>query len=182
MSRIEFLNELAKYLQDVPEMERREILADYEEHFYNAMASGKSEAEVSLSLGSPKVIAKESIAHYHIHQVQQDTSIRSVGRAATAAVSLGFFNVLFVLGPAVALLSVIIALFAVAFVLLIMPPALLFVYFFIDQSVDLPIIISASMVTGGLGMMLGVAMVYMSKWTYRLFVSYLKWNLKIVKG
>jgi hypothetical protein len=59
MNKNEFLTKLDKALADVPEGERKEILYDYEEHFRNASAAGKTEAEIINSLGAPEFIAEQ---------------------------------------------------------------------------------------------------------------------------
>ncbi|HEX3043732.1 MAG TPA: DUF1700 domain-containing protein [Bacillota bacterium] len=59
MSKNEFLKKLDKALAEVPENDRKEILYDYEEHFRNASAAGKTEVEIIDSLGDPESIAKQ---------------------------------------------------------------------------------------------------------------------------
>lgn len=62
MNKNEFLTKLDQALVGVPEGERKEILYDYEEHFRNAGAAGKTEAEISHSLGTPEFIAEQYLA------------------------------------------------------------------------------------------------------------------------
>ena len=83
------------------------------------MEEGKSEQEISKSLGNPKQISKELMASYHLGQVEQTTSAGNVMRAVWAVIGLGFFNLVIVLGPFIALIGVVIAgwVSAIAFIL-----------------------------------------------------------------
>lgn len=64
MNKNVFMNELAKYLYDLPEWERNDILLDYEEHFSIGFESGRSEEEIANALGNPKVLAKQIKSNY----------------------------------------------------------------------------------------------------------------------
>lgn len=63
MNRREFLDLLRYYLRSYPANIINDIVADYEEHFRIGMEHGKSEAEISAELGSPKDIADEFLSH-----------------------------------------------------------------------------------------------------------------------
>lgn len=64
MNKNMFMNELAKYLYDLPEWEKDDILLDYEEHFSIGVESGRSEEEIANALGNPKVLAKQIKSNY----------------------------------------------------------------------------------------------------------------------
>jgi uncharacterized membrane protein len=55
----EFFKILREGLNDFPEKELQDILYDYEEHFSNAMADGKTEEEIINELGDPYVIVNQ---------------------------------------------------------------------------------------------------------------------------
>src|SRR5690625_5170729 len=107
MTKNNFLSQLTNLLKKLPEKERVEILQDYVDHFAFGLEEGKTEEEIVKSLGSPSQIAKEIRANYHIDQVNTSTSIGNILRATWAVIGLGFFNLVIVLGPAIALVSVI---------------------------------------------------------------------------
>jgi uncharacterized membrane protein len=134
MKKVEFFKEMERLLQDIPENERQDMLYDYEEHFQIALEKGKSEEEIVTDLGTPKTIAKELKANYHIHQAKTNTSATNITRAVIASVSLGFFNLVFVLGPLFGLLGILISLYAVVFTLIITPFALLVMLFTLNSS------------------------------------------------
>lgn len=56
MNRTEFMNELRRLLQDIPEAERREALQYYNDYFDDA--GPENEAQVIRELGSPAQVAK----------------------------------------------------------------------------------------------------------------------------
>ena len=53
MSKEQFLQELRRSLGRMMDSERREVLSDYEEHSRMGVADGKSEDEITRSLGNP---------------------------------------------------------------------------------------------------------------------------------
>ena len=103
MNKEQFLKQLNDSLTRLSLEEREDILQDYEEYFEIGMEEGKSEQEISKSLGNPRQISKELMASYHLGQVEQTTSAGNVMRAVWAVIGLGFFNLVIVLGPFVAL-------------------------------------------------------------------------------
>ena len=119
MNKEQFLKQLNASLTRLSLEEREDILQDYEEYFEIGMEEGKSEQEISKSLGNPKQISKELMASYHLGQVEQTTSAGNVMRAVWAVIGLGFFNLVIVLGPFIALIGVVIAgwVSAIAFIL-----------------------------------------------------------------
>lgn len=54
----EYLNRLEKSLRRMSADERKEIVADYREHFEIGLESGKSEQQIIASLGDPVALAK----------------------------------------------------------------------------------------------------------------------------
>ena len=59
----EYMQELARHIRSLPEQDRRELLADYEEHFEAGRQNGKKEEEICRSLGTPKSVAQEIRGH-----------------------------------------------------------------------------------------------------------------------
>ncbi len=59
MTRIEFLDTLAERLRGLPPDEIDELLHDYDSHFAEGMAAGRSEAEIAAALGDPVRLARE---------------------------------------------------------------------------------------------------------------------------
>ncbi|KIL35210.1 hypothetical protein SD70_32285, partial [Gordoniibacillus kamchatkensis] len=55
MGKLEYFKELEYRLRGLPERERQNIIAVYEELFQKAEANGKSESDIIDSLGFPRV-------------------------------------------------------------------------------------------------------------------------------
>ena len=63
------------------------------------------EEQIAGALGSPSQIAKEILATYHLEKVENTASAGNIMRAAWAVIGLGFFNLVIVLGPFIALVG-----------------------------------------------------------------------------
>lgn len=76
MTENQFISELEKALIPLPEAERTDILLDIREYFSDGREDGKTESEVSASLGKPAEIAEDLLASYTFitNEVQQETS------------------------------------------------------------------------------------------------------------
>ncbi|EMT52821.1 MULTISPECIES: DUF1700 domain-containing protein [Brevibacillus] len=182
MTRREFMDELDGLLRELPDKDRLDILADYTEHFLIGVDRGKSEQEIADSLGSPKVLAREILAGYRIHQAQSNASISNMTRAVLATVSLGFFNLVFVLGPFVGLIAVLIGLFAVALALLLTPIGLFLKYGIPGNADEQYLVLFSGMASFGLGGMLAIGLARLSRWLYRQFLRYLNFNVRMIRG
>jgi uncharacterized membrane protein len=190
VTRTEFLSELDHALSGLRYEERRDILSDYEEHFRMGLAEGKTEEEISTALGQPRAIARSYRADYLVEQAAADRSAGNILRAIFAVLSLSFFNVVFVLGPFIGLIGVLIGLWGAGVGLAVAGIAV-FAASFLASPLGL-------VIPGGIACILGVALVgigltalgalaciglwKLSLLLYRLMVSYLKFNLKIIRG
>ncbi|BBH22776.1 hypothetical protein Back11_41210 [Paenibacillus baekrokdamisoli] len=181
MIRDQYLHHLWELLKPVPEKLRREWMFDYEEHFRLAAEHGRSEAEAASELGDPRLIAKELLLGYRVEQADDKKgSITLVSRAVLAAVSLGFFNLVFVLGPFIALLGVLLALWGVSLALGL--AALAAVYegisgdaFTIAQGGFVACLLLA------LGMLLGAGTHVLTRSVAKMTLQYLKFNSRVIR-
>lgn len=99
MSKIIFLQRLKNSLSFMSDAEKEEILRDYEEHFYAAKESGKTEQEVIQNLGDPCIIAKSFSSEKIIHKINSNTFVPKKLLPALQSYFLvtgvGFFNLVF---------------------------------------------------------------------------------------
>ena len=65
MTRREYLTALNQYLVTMSESEKTAILKEYDDHFRRGFEAGKTEAQVSASLGTPYDVANEFLAGRH---------------------------------------------------------------------------------------------------------------------
>ena len=181
MTKYNFLNELDRRLAKLPEEDRREIMRDYEEHFENAIEAGKSDEEVIATLGTVEKIAKEVAADYHVELARERSDVSSVFRAIFAVGGLGFLNLVFVLGPAIAIGGVIFAI-GVSGVAFIASPILLLLFSGIGLQPFTWFEFFSSLVACGIGIFMSIGAYYMTKWAIKLTTRYLAFNLRVVRG
>ncbi|AOT71403.1 HAAS signaling domain-containing protein [Geosporobacter ferrireducens] len=188
MNKVDFLNVLKMELHKLPNEEVDEILYDYEEHFNVGLEKGKTEEEIIRSLGDPKNLAKAYKASAVIESAHANPTPSNVLKAVIAAVSLGFFNLIFVLGPFLGVVGVLAGLFAAA-IGLIFGGIIGFVAPFAE------IIFRGNFVNGvhpaaafflgigitALGILFFLFDIYIGKMLFRGTVKYIKWNAEIIK-
>lgn len=181
MTKNEFLAELKASLKKIPSDERQDILQDFQEHFDFGLEEGKTEEEISASLGSPQQIGKELVANYRVGLVEDSVTTGNIFRAVWAVIGLGFFNLIIVLGPFVALAGIIIAGWIVGIAFVAAPLLVLInvaVYPQIFEFFDL----FFSIALAGLGLFIAIGMFFASRSLTNGFVRYLKYNVRLVKG
>lgn len=118
MTRAEFLARLRAGLEGLPQTTAADILADYETHFSDGAAAGRSEAEIAAGLGDPARLARELRAEAGIERWRQEKSPSAAAAAVFAVLGLGAIDILIllpilmgVLGTLVGLFIAVIALF-----------------------------------------------------------------------
>lgn len=181
MNKETFMKKLKSGLTRLPKEEQAVVIQDFEEHFAMGLEEGKSEDHISTSLGSPHQIAKEMLATHHLEKVEATATAGNVFRAVWAVIGLGFFNLVIVLGPFIALASILVAgwVMAITFIgspLLVIVSAVIFTGTF--EMFDL----FFSIVLLGLGLFIAMGMFFISRILMSGFVRYLTFNTKIVKG
>lgn len=189
MTRQEFLDTLSKSLK-VSEEEKKDIIYDYEEHFTIGLGNGKSEEELINELGDPKTIAKQYTAAQHLQRAKDAPSTKNIFSAVLSAVSLGFFNLVFVLGPFLGLVGLIIGLFGASCGITIGGIGLMFGTLlepifpnFINIGISIPYssLFLFGIGTTALGILCFIGSYYTAKFFYNIIIKYLKWNLNIIK-
>lgn len=113
MSRQAFLNRLREGLRDMPAGAADDIIADYEAHFAEGEAAGRTEAEVAAALGDPGRLARELKAEAGLKQWEANRNPSAAANAIFAVLGLGAIDVLILLPI---LLSIAGTLFAFAIV------------------------------------------------------------------
>ena len=102
MTRARFITGLRQNLRGLSDGEVADIIADYEEHFADAAAAGRSEDEVAGALGDPARLAGELSAETGLRRWEAKRNPRTFLRAGIAVFGLQAFNIL-VLLPVIAL-------------------------------------------------------------------------------
>ena len=97
MTRTEFLDRLKKGLSGLPQAAINDIMADYEAHFTDAAAEGRSEADVTAALGEPERLARELRAEAGLKQWEDIKTPSSAIGALFAVLGLGALDILILL-------------------------------------------------------------------------------------
>ncbi|WP_010651935.1 DUF1700 domain-containing protein [Oceanobacillus massiliensis] len=181
MTKDQFMANLEAALKKLPTAERKGILEDFEEHFTIGLSEGKTEEQISASLGMPQQIAKEMVAAYHVEKVEATATTGNIFRALWAVIGLGFFNLVIVLGPFIAVSALIIAGWVVAVTFVASPLLVLINVILYPQNFKF-FDLFVSLGLAGLGLFLAIGMLFITRWLISGFVRYLKYNMSVVKG
>ncbi len=190
MNKNKFLNGLKKSLKALPSKEIEEIVTDYNSYFDEGIQSGKTESEVLEALGDYKSIARQHKENYIDKEIKGEKFLQHIFRTGIPAFGVAFFNLIFVLGPVVAIIAIIFALFCgslgiVAIGVLMLLSAV--DQTFLSQWIYIPSIsdntifeLISSIGTIAIGLLLFIGSYYLSKAVRNWIKKYIKWNLRII--
>ncbi len=111
MTRVDFLARLKAGLAGMPIGAQAEILNDYERHFDDGKAAGRTEAEVSAALGDPDRLARELRAEQGLKRWEDQRNPSSAAAAIFALVGLGALDIIILLPLLTAVVSALAGLF-----------------------------------------------------------------------
>jgi uncharacterized membrane protein len=94
MNQQEFIRELQDALVRLPQQERQEIIADYQEYFRDGLAAGRSEEEIAAALGDPRQLARELMARHHIARWEDRKTVGNLFAVVGAIAGMGLLNFL----------------------------------------------------------------------------------------
>lgn len=97
MTRGEFINLLRQGLGGLPASAQADIVADYEAHFSDAGAAGRTEEEVAAALGDPLRLARELSAEFGMKRWETSRTPSSAASAVFAVLGLGALDILILL-------------------------------------------------------------------------------------
>lgn len=188
MNKNEYLSKLKNALGNISTDAKDEIIYDFTEHFDVGLEQGKTEDEIAESLGDPKVNAKQYRAEYIVQQAHQKSSGVNVFRAIFAAISLGFFNLVFMIPIFAVIFSIIVAFFAVSFSFSITGIAVILATILkplLPGWIGFPeinpgILIFGSVSLTALGLLFGVGTIQLTRWCLKATAGYIRANMKII--
>lgn len=192
MNREQFLSQLRRSLGRSAEADKREILADYEEHFKVGVAEGRSEEDIAKALGNPSAIGKAFQIESLADNTRTGWKVADVFRAVFASISLGFFNIIVVLGPFLGLVGVLIGMWAgVAGLALggiggiagaIAGPFLQHVLGFGVTVGNVLFLLFAGTAAAALGVLAAIGMAWVTRQFFVLTARYVTFNARIISG
>jgi Predicted membrane protein len=194
MRKNDFMYTLENSLSSFPKEEREDIMYDYEEHFRIGKANGKTEEALILELGDPNTIANQykSIEPEEIYNTEfpsNEIPSKNIFSSITIAIMLIFFNLIFILGPFLGLVGVIIGLFASAAGVIVTGLGLALApilqpllphYISISDNIPLISLLFIGVGTIALGIIFFIGFCYASKFFFKLVYRYAKWNIKLI--
>ncbi|MBZ2174021.1 DUF1700 domain-containing protein [Schnuerera sp. xch1] len=181
MNKEQFLKTLNSDLKRLPSNEREDIIRDFEEHFLIGFKEGNSEEEISEALGSPKQVAKELLATYHLEKANESGKTREVLHATWAILGLGLLNLILVLGPFILLTGIMVASWTLG-IAFIISPLLVVINEMVNPGTLQSFFLFFSIMLSGVGFFIVVGMKLTTSIVIRGFIKYLKFNMNIVKG
>jgi uncharacterized membrane protein len=192
MNRDQFLSQLRKALGRTSEAEKREILADYEEHFRVGIAEGRSEEDLAKALGNPSAIGNAFRIESLADNTRKGWKLGDVFRAVFASISLGFFNIIVVLGPFLGLVGVLIGMWAVVAALgisgiggvagAIAGPFLQGLLGFTFTAGNALFLFFAGTCAAALGVLAAIGMAWVTRQFFVLTARYVTFNARIISG
>jgi uncharacterized membrane protein len=97
MTRQAFMARLREGLRGLPPQTVADTMADYETHFAEGLAAGRTEAEVADALGDPGRLARELRAEAGLKRWEEQRSPSGAASAVFAVLGLGAIDVLILL-------------------------------------------------------------------------------------
>jgi uncharacterized membrane protein len=163
MTRQAFMERLRKGLAGLAPTSRAEILADYETHFADGEAAGRSEAEVIAALGDPDRLARELRAEAGLKRWEAGPTPSGAASAVSGLLGLGALDILIILPVLVSLGSTLFG-FAVAALMVFLAGAVVFVagpFTGIPGGPLAAVLLGVGLMTGGaaIGAILAIAII-----------------------
>lgn len=181
MTRDSYMRELDRLLSKVPEPIRKEWLYDYYIHFEQAHENGQTEQEAALELGDPRTIANELLLGYRVEQAESTPSFGKLSKAVFATVGLGLFNIIFILGPYIAIAAVLLSLWVCVLAMAIAAIAIVVESVTIG-SFSLGQALSVGLVCIALALLLGIGLKVLTRSFFAVTLKYLKFNTRVMRG
>lgn len=181
MNKLQFLQQFRQAIKMMPKKEKDELLEDYETHFAFGQQAGKTEEEISLELGNPLELAHGALEDYQRNSSY--TMKKSASTTRTIFAVIGLFSLNFIL----AIVPLGIAIWAtwLSFIIsaaaMIVSPALVFINYLITSQFVIGQFFAAIMISG-IGILLGLAFIYVGKLLLKVTKSYYHWNIRVIKG
>jgi uncharacterized membrane protein len=97
MTRNEFLTRLRRGLDGLSPDQIHDVMSDYELHFSDGLANGRTEEEIASALGDPARLARELKAEAGFRRWENDRTAGNLAAAVLALLGLAAVDVMFLL-------------------------------------------------------------------------------------
>jgi uncharacterized membrane protein len=97
MTRDDFLTAFRRGLTGLPAAQIHDLVTDYESHFREGLAAGRSEEEIAAALGDPARLARELRAETGFRRWENERTPGSLAGVVLALLGLATFDFIFLL-------------------------------------------------------------------------------------
>jgi uncharacterized membrane protein len=97
MNRTDFLGELRRGLNGLPQAQIEDLVTDYESHFNEGLAAGRSEDDIAAALGDPARLARELRAEAGFRRWESERTPGSLAGVVLALLGLATFDLMFMI-------------------------------------------------------------------------------------
>jgi uncharacterized membrane protein len=115
MNRNDFLSEFRRGLAGLPQSRIEDLVIDYESHFSEGLAAGRSEDEISAALGDPARLARELRAEVGFKRWESEGTPRSLAGVVLALAGLATVDIMLLFPVLLPLAAIFLGLGAAAF-------------------------------------------------------------------
>jgi uncharacterized membrane protein len=181
MTRAEFMARLRRGLVGLPSATVTEAAADYEAHFDEALAAGRSEQEAAAALGDPTRLARELRAELGLKRWEEQKSPSSAMGAILALLGLGALDLIILLPLLMSVVSAMLSMFVAVVVMIFAGGAVIVAGPFLHDHLSpwLPVvtgvgIVGAATSAGAILALVSIGLVNALVWYGRLHFKLLK--------
>jgi len=184
MNRANFIAQLRAGLSGLHPNDINDILADYESHFTDGVAAGRSEDDVAEALGDPARLARELRAEVGFKRWESDRSAGNFFGVILALIGLATIDIMFLLPVLGFMLMVFIAI-ALGCIGCVIGGVFLLVNLIpggwphpLDNSA-LQSLLGVGLLSGGIGA--GALLILVLDWVARALISYARLHFRLFK-
>lgn len=184
MNRATFMMQLRRGLAGLPQNEIEDICADYEVHFSEGAAHGRSEDDVAAALGDPSRLTRELRAEVGFKRWEQDRSAGNFLGVVLALLGLATIDIVF-LFPILCAMAGIVFGFAVAFLALTVAGVFLLfnilpIFDHAISNLALQAVVATGLLGGGIGG--GALLILILDWIARMLVRYARLHYRLLNS
>ena len=180
MKRADFMAQLRAGLSGLHAADVDDILADYETHFADGAAHGRSEDEVSAALGDPARLAREMRAEVGFRRWENDRSAGNLAGVLLALLGLATLDLIFLFPVLLVMIAVFFGL-ACACIGVIIGGSFLLISTLVGNYHEMsPVMqgfLGLGLVSGGIGG--GALVALVANWVARALIRYARLHFRL---
>ena len=181
MTRAEFMARLRQGLVGLPMSTASEIAADYDLHFTDGLAAGRSEAEVAAALGDPSRLARELRAEAGAQRWRQEQNPSAAAGAIFGLIGLGALDIIIILPLILPIFGTVLSVLVTGIIVFVTGGITAVVVPFIGGPGGPVAGILLGVGLMGLGLFMGGLMAILTKWLIDATVWYARLHYRVLK-